>query len=110
MFSKMYLQTDGVCSRQQFWLWGIIPFSIISVLLYTLVWFRFLDGYLQLFAGVLFLWPLLLIAIKRLRSIGLSGWYILIMLAPIPYAPALVYLVLGFIPDKYEDVISADDE
>ncbi len=100
MIKKIYLQTSGQCSRRQFWVFGIVPFSLVAALLYVLIWFRIIDDYWRVIIGLLFLWSIFLLAIKRLRAIGVSGWWVLVLFVPIPYAVVILYLALGFIPDK----------
>jgi uncharacterized membrane protein YhaH (DUF805 family) len=100
MFKEIYLQTSGQCSRKQFWIFGIVPFSFIAGLLCFLIWFRILGDHGRIIIGLLFLWPILLLAIKRLRAFGVSGWWVLVIFAPLPYAAVIFYLALGFIPDK----------
>lgn len=77
-----------------------MPLSLIGALVYLLIWFRFIGEYGRIITVLLLLIPIILITVKRLRSFGANSWWALVMFLPIPYAAAIFYIALGFIPDK----------
>jgi uncharacterized membrane protein YhaH (DUF805 family) len=101
-FKKFYFSPEGRVNRKQWWLWLILPFTVISILL------GFVDmatgnfdpeAGIGLFSGIfalLSLIPAIIVHIKRFHDRDKSGWWLLIVLIPIIGAIWLL-IELGFL-------------
>jgi uncharacterized membrane protein YhaH (DUF805 family) len=101
-FKKFYFSLEGRVNRKQWWLWLVLPGTVISILL------GFVDmatgnfnpeAGIGLFSGVfglLSLIPAIIVHIKRFHDRDKSGWWVLIVLIPIIGAIWLL-IELGFL-------------
>src|SRR5262245_57229876 len=83
-FKKFYLSPEGRVNRKQFWLWLVLPLTVIGALL-ALVDIATETG-IGLFTGIfalLTLIPTIIVYIKRFHDRDKSGWWVLIGLIPI---------------------------
>lgn len=92
MFKQLYLSPRGRCSRQFYWLFGVLPFVVIGVVLGVL--------HIGLVVAVpivlLCIWPSLAMQAKRWHDLNLSGWWAVLGLVPL-----LNYVVIvgvGLVP------------
>ena len=84
---KLFTSPSGRISRKQFWLHGVLPIVIASIVL----------GWIPVIGQILslaFLWGSICIAFKRFHDLGYPGWYSLVYL--IPMLAAGVVLGVGF--------------
>jgi uncharacterized membrane protein YhaH (DUF805 family) len=88
-FKQFYLSPQGRANRKQFWLWLVLPLTVIGALL-ALV--DIASGNynpetgIGLFTGIfalLTLIPTIIVYIKRFHDRDKSGWWVLIGLIPI---------------------------
>ena len=101
-FKKFYLSPEGRVNRKQFWLWLVLPLTVIAILL------GFIDlrtgtydpelgiGLCTGIFGLLSLIPTVIVYIKRFHDRDKSGWWVLIGLIPIIGAIWLL-IELGFL-------------
>ena len=101
-FKKFYFSTEGRVNRKEWWLWFVLPFTVISILL------GFVDmatgnfnpeAGIGLFSGIFALLSLILaiiVHIKRFHDRDKPGWWVLIGLVPIIGAIWLL-IELGFL-------------
>ena len=103
-FKKFYFSPEGRVNRKQWWLWLVLPGTVIGILL------GFVDMAtgnfhqkagigIGLFSGIfalLTLIPIIIVYIKRFHDRDKSGWWVLIWLIPIIGAIWLL-IELGFL-------------
>lgn len=80
---KLFTSPSGRISRRQFWLHGVLPLVIASIVL----------GWIPIIGQILtlaFLWGSICIAFKRFHDLGYPGWYSLVYLIPMVAAGVLV--------------------
>jgi uncharacterized membrane protein YhaH (DUF805 family) len=102
-WKQFYLSAQGRVNRKQFWLWLVLPCTVISVVLVlldlALGTYDAKDGVglLSSIFSLVVIVPAILVYIKRWHDRDKSGWWMLIVL--IPLVGALWFLVeLGFLP------------
>jgi uncharacterized membrane protein YhaH (DUF805 family) len=87
-FKKFYFSPDGRVNRKEWWLWLVLPFTVISILL---VFVDMATGNYNPEAGIglfsaifalLSLIPAIIVHIKRFHDHNKSGWWVLIGLYP----------------------------
>ena len=84
---KLFTSPSGRISRKQFWLHGVLPIVVASIVL----------GWIPIIGQILslaFLWGSICIAFKRFHDLGYPGWYSLVYL--IPMLAAAIVLGVGF--------------
>ena len=88
-FKRFYFSADGRVNRKQWWLWLVLPVTVISIVLALI---DMATGRLDpetgigLFSGIfglLVLIPAIMVYIKRFHDRDKSGWWVLIGLIPI---------------------------
>jgi uncharacterized membrane protein YhaH (DUF805 family) len=88
-FKRLYLSPEGRVNRKQFWLWLVLPLTVIGILL-ALV--DIATGNFDpemgigLFTGIfalITLIPTIMVYIKRFHDRDKTGWWVLIGLIPI---------------------------
>ncbi len=101
-FKQFYLSAEGRANRKQFWLWLILPFTVIGIIL------AFIDmamgnynaeygvGPVSGIFGLIAIIPAIMVYIKRFHDRDKSGWWVLIMLIPI-IGPLWLLIELGFL-------------
>jgi len=102
-WKQFYLSAQGRVNRKQFWLWLVLPCTVISIVLVlvdlALGTYDAKDGvglFSSIFSLVVIV-PALLVYIKRWHDRDKSGWWMLIVL--IPLVGNIWFLVeLGFLP------------
>ncbi len=102
-WKQFYLSAQGRVNRKQFWLWLVLPCTVISVVLVlldlALGTYDAMDGvglFSSIFSLVVIV-PAILVYIKRWHDRDKSGWWMLIVL--IPLVGVIWFLVeLGFLP------------
>jgi uncharacterized membrane protein YhaH (DUF805 family) len=85
---KLFISPSGRISRKQFWLHGVLPIVVASIVL----------GWIPVIGQILslaFLWGSICIAFKRFHDLGYPGWYSLVYL--IPMLAAGIVLGVGFV-------------
>ena len=101
-FKKFYLSPEGRVNRKQWWLWLVLPLTVITILLISLDMAT--GNYkpefgIGLFSGIfalLTLIPTIFVHIKRFHDRDKSGWWVLIGLIPVIGAIWLL-IELGFL-------------
>jgi uncharacterized membrane protein YhaH (DUF805 family) len=79
---KLFTTPVGRISRQQFWLHGILPIFVASILF----------GWIPLIGFVVSLalaWAMVCIGFKRFHDLGLPGWWSLVYIVPMLLAAFL---------------------
>ena len=98
----VYISIKGRLSLAQYWLYWVIPFSII---LFAQYYFRSqgysLDTGTVKIINVLIIWPAIATSVKRLHDLNKSGWWFLLNLIPL-IGNLLLGLLLSFIPGTKE--------
>ena len=99
MIQHLYISIQGRSSRKFYWLFGILPFSVLGFIVgvFLLIYPMNPSAVIKvlfLFAA-LSMWPTLAMQIKRWHDIGQSGW--LCLLSLIPYVGIVVWVVVGLI-------------
>jgi uncharacterized membrane protein YhaH (DUF805 family) len=101
-FKKFYFSPEGRVNRKQWWLWLVLPLTVIGILLELV---DMATGNVHpkagigLFTGILALLaliPVVIVYIKRFHDRDKSGWWVLIWLIPIIGAIWLL-IELGFL-------------
>jgi uncharacterized membrane protein YhaH (DUF805 family) len=101
-FKQFYFSPDGRVNRKQWWLWLIVPFTIIGILL---VFLDMATGRYNpemgvgLFSGIfalLSLIPAIIVYIKRFHERDKSGLWVLIGLIPL-IGPLWLLIECGFL-------------
>jgi uncharacterized membrane protein YhaH (DUF805 family) len=101
-FKTFYFSPDGRVNRKQWWLWLVLPFTVISIvlMLVDMATGRYdAEAGIGLFSGIfalLALIPAIFVYIKRFHDRDKSGWWVLIGLIPIIGALWLL-IELGFL-------------
>ncbi len=98
MFSKLYINSSGRCSRKFYWIFGLLPFLVLGILLGISIQVLQLNPVIVFAILLLSMWPALAMQIKRWHDMGLSGWFSL--LSFLPYLGFAVGIIVGFIPGK----------
>ena len=95
---KMLFSFKGRVSRGTFWTCFLVLFNLS---LMTMFIDLFIGGHekgiISLVAFLITLWPATAIQVKRWHDIDMSGWWILINIAPF-VGSLLAFLINGFIP------------
>lgn len=89
---KLFTSPAGRISRKQFWLHGVLPIVVASIVL----------GWIPIIGQILslaFLWGSICIAFKRFHDLGYPGWYSLVYL--IPCLAAAIVIGIGFISTSF---------
>ena len=107
-FKKFYFSPEGRVNRKQWWLWLVLPFTVIEILLgfvdmatgnfHPEAGIGLFTG-IGLFSGIFALFsliPAIIVPIKRFHDRDKSGWWVLIGLIPIIGAIWLL-IELGFL-------------
>jgi uncharacterized membrane protein YhaH (DUF805 family) len=101
-FKKFYFSPGGRVNRKQFWLWLILPLTVIEVFL-VLVDVKMGNyhpergiGLLSGIFALLALIPTVIVYIKRFHDRDKSGWWVLISLIPVIGA-IWILVELGFL-------------
>jgi uncharacterized membrane protein YhaH (DUF805 family) len=101
-FKQFYLSPEGRVNRKQWWLWLVLPLTVIGILL---VFVDMATGRynpemgIGLFSGIfalLSLIPAVIVYIKRFHDRDKSGWWVLIGLIPL-IGPLWLLIELGFL-------------
>jgi uncharacterized membrane protein YhaH (DUF805 family) len=85
-YGEFLFSATGRISRSQLWLKWILPYFIVTIVVYVVLFALFepmtavVIVYIYLFIT---LWPALVTYIKRAHDRGRSGWFILLFLVPI---------------------------
>jgi uncharacterized membrane protein YhaH (DUF805 family) len=97
-----YLTAQGRANRRQFWLWLVVPATVISLVLLLIDTFLgtynpktgigLLDGIFTVVAII----PAILVYIKRLHDRDKSGWWLLVGLIPV-IGPIYLLIQMGFL-------------
>ena len=101
-FKKFYLSPEGRVNRKQFWLWLVLPLTVIEILLVLVdvatknynpeLGIGLLSGIFALVALI----PTVIVYIKRFHDRDKSGWWVLISLIPVIGA-IWILVELGFL-------------
>ncbi len=97
VLKKQYFDFGGRATRKQFWMFNLYVFVIVLVLsfLTALIGLQII-GQLAVLAIVV---PSIAMSVRRVRDIGISGWFILIGL--IPFIGGIVLLIGYCLPTDY---------
>jgi uncharacterized membrane protein YhaH (DUF805 family) len=85
---KLFTSPSGRISRRQFWLHGVLPIVVASI---VLGWIPFIGQILSL----AFLWASIAIAFKRFHDLGYPGWWSLLYVVPAIAAAVVIGLGLA---------------
>ena len=101
-FKKFYLSPEGRVNRKQFWLWLVLPLTVIEIVLVLVdvatenynpeLGIGLLSGIFALVALI----PTVIVYIKRFHDRDKSGWWVLVTLIPIIGA-IWILVELGFL-------------
>lgn len=83
---QLFISPSGRISRRQFWLHGVLPIFVGSIVL----------GWIPIIGQILalgFLWGSICIAFKRFHDLGYPGWYSLVYI--VPFVAAAVIFGVG---------------
>ena len=83
---QLFISPSGRISRRQFWLHGVLPIVVASIVL----------GWIPVIGQILalgFFWGSICIAFKRFHDLGYPGWYSLVYI--VPFIAAAVILGVG---------------
>lgn len=97
VLKKQYIDFAGRATRTQFWMFNLFVFVIVFVI-------SFIAGLIKLpilatLAMLAILVPSIAMSVRRVRDLGISGWFILIGL--IPVVGGIVLLVGYCLPTDY---------
>lgn len=101
MFRSYYFSLQGRCDRQQYWLFGVLPYIILSAMLFALAHGLPFDHYALYALLLLALWPLVTMQVKRYHDLDMSGWFALLLL--LPFLGKVMAVVIGILPGKPGD-------
>ena len=79
----LFTSPRGRISRREFWLYGVLPIFVASL---VLSWLPLIGQIISL----LLLWASICISFKRFHDLGYPGWWSLLYLVPLIAAAALV--------------------
>ncbi len=98
MLKTYYLSLQGRCDRQQYWLYGVLPFAVVWVAVYALA--RLIPVYPSSLYPLLLLslWPLVTMQVKRYHDLDMSGWFALLLL--LPFLGKVITIIVGLLPGK----------
>ena len=101
-FKKFYLSPEGRVNRKLFWLWLVLPLTVIEIVLVLVdvatgnynpdLGIGLLSGIFALVAVI----PTVIVYIKRFHDRDKSGWWVLITLIPVIGA-IWILVELGFL-------------
>ncbi len=80
---SLYTSFDGRITRSTFWLKGVLPIFLISVVASFVDRALGMNNILAIVVGVILIVPNLAVAIKRWHDRDKSGWWVLIGLIPV---------------------------
>lgn len=81
-FGQLYFALDGRVSRRDYWMYLILPMTIVSGAL-VLTFGSYADGSpIDLMYFAVFFWPCIAMSVKRWHDIDFSGWWVLICFVP----------------------------
>lgn len=92
MFKQLYLSLRGRCSRQFYWLFGVLPFVVLGVVLGAL----HVGLVVAAPIALLCIWPYLAMQVKRWHDLSLSGWWAALGL--VPFLNYVVIVGIGLVP------------
>lgn len=105
VLKTQYVDFSGRATRTQFWMFNLFVFIIAFVI-------SFIGGLINLpilsvIVMLAFLLPSLGISVRRVRDLGISGWFILIALIPVIGGIALLvgYCLPTDSLKKYADMV-----
>jgi uncharacterized membrane protein YhaH (DUF805 family) len=81
---RMFLDPRGRIGRRDFWLYGVLAISGLTLLLHALLGIAGMAmGPREHFVNVLLLWPAVAVSAKRWHDRDRSGWWVLLVLVPV---------------------------
>jgi uncharacterized membrane protein YhaH (DUF805 family) len=104
---EIYFNATGTINRMTYFRHTMVIIGIVLIVIFLTILFGVLEkispyspiGYLMTMpALIIFYYALLVLTIKRLRDIGKSGWWSVIMF--VPYISTAFYLILLFVKGK----------
>ncbi|HVH79780.1 MAG TPA: DUF805 domain-containing protein [Stellaceae bacterium] len=98
-WSEFLLSAQGRVSRSQFWLRWVVPYLVVTIVLFLIVGLIFDQITAAIIMGIYYLaalWPTICIYIKRAHDRGRSGAFVLLFLVPVLNLWPLVELL--FLP------------
>ena len=110
---EMYFNATGTISRMAYFRHTMVIVGIVLIVIFITIFFgvtKNISPYspmgllMTIPTWFVFHYSLLVLTIKRLRDIGQSGWWSIIML--IPYLATAFYLILLFIKGKESNDIN----
>lgn len=82
--ARLYLSLHGRIGRRCFWLRGLLPLFLVSLVLVALLNIAGLRSErADVFVNGLLLWPTLAVLVKRWHDRDRSGWWVLVLLVPL---------------------------
>jgi uncharacterized membrane protein YhaH (DUF805 family) len=98
-YIEFLTSAQGRVSRAQFWLKWVVPYVVVTFVLFfvvTLILPQSVASIIMGLYGLAALWPSIAIYIKRAHDRGRSGWFILLGLVPLVNIWVLIELL--FLP------------
>ena len=91
---QLYVGLKGRINRRSFWLHGVLSLLAVSMVLMALLEIAgFHPDRVEKVVSALIAWPSIAISAKRWHDRDRSGWWVLIVLIPIPLIPQLWALI-----------------
>ena len=94
VLTKHYFDFSGEATRTQYWL-----FVLYACIILACIYMFNAPNYVEDIFLLLLAIPSLAISVRRIRDIGLSGWWILIYL--VPFVGGLVFFIFTLLPTGY---------
>jgi len=98
MLKTYYLSLQGRCDRQQYWLYGVLPYAVVWVAVFALARLIPVHPYSLSPLLLLSLWPLVTMQVKRYHDLDMSGWFTLLLL--LPFLGKVITIIVGLLPGK----------
>lgn len=106
VLTTRYRMFRGRAGRKEFWLFVLVSFMLITIARWLDLWL-FPDlrgdsgaGPVSLFLFVATIAPTLALAARRLHDVGLSAWWLLLLIPPITPVGLVVLIVLWIMPSQ----------
>lgn len=84
--TEFLMSAQGRVSRSQFWLKWALPYAVVTVVLFFILYAILEPATAAIIFGVYLLaalWPSIVIYVKRAHDRGRSGWFVLLLVVPL---------------------------
>jgi uncharacterized membrane protein YhaH (DUF805 family) len=84
--TEFLFSAEGRISRSQFWLKWALPYAVVTLVLYLIIFMSGVAPTIGLTILSIYLlaaiWPSIVIYVKRAHDRGRSGWFVLLFVVP----------------------------